>query len=80
MPCFKTIKWTLIITSVFLNNIKWMLTRYSTSLFAEIGVQVVTGEDFLKMQSKLILKVLTKQSIKRDQIFFFNTKGSTLAT
>ena len=42
MSRLKTIKSTLITTSIFLNNIKWMLTRYSTSLYVVIGVHVVT--------------------------------------
>ena len=37
-----------------------MLMRYFTSLFAVIGVHVVTAQDFWKAQSKLVLKVLNK--------------------
>ena len=49
-------------------------------MYAVIGIHVVTAEDFLKVQSKLVLQVSTRQSIQRDQILFFETKGSTFAT
>ena len=56
-----------------------MLTRYSISLDAVIGVHVVTAWDCLKVQSKFVLKVLTELWI-HDQIFIFKTKGFTFAT
>ena len=55
-----------------------MLTRYSTTLYTVIGVHFVTAEDFQKVQSKLVLKVLTRQSIQRDQIFKAFLKVSLL--
>ena len=64
----------------FLDNIKWILTRYSTGLYSEIGFKVVIAKDFLKMQSRLVLKVLTEQSIQHEQIFPFKNEGSTSAT
>ena len=66
-------------STIFLDNIKWILTRYSTSLYSVTGVKVMTAKDFLKMQSKLVLKVLIGQSIQYDQIFLFKTKSPTSA-
>ena len=53
--------------------------RYSTSLYVIIGAYFVKAslKDFLKVpSSKLVLEVLTRQSIQHDHIFFFKTKGS----
>ena len=49
------------------------------SLNAVIGVDVVTAWNCLKVELKLVLKVLTKQWI-HDEIFIFKTKGFTFAT
>ena len=57
-----------------------MLMKYPTSLYAVIGVHVLTAQDFLKKQSKLVFKVLTIQWIQHDQIFILKTKGSTFET
>ena len=37
----------------------------------------MTALDFLKVQSKLVLKILSGQSIQCGQIFLFKTKGPT---
>ena len=38
-----------------------MLTRYYTSLYAVTGIHVMTASEFVKVQSKLVRKVLTRQ-------------------
>ena len=47
----------------FLNNIEWMWTRHSSSLYAVIDVHIVTVWDFLKAQSKLYLR--SKSTLKK---------------